>query len=272
MTTPEATNRNSGTSGRLEGRVAIVTGAASGIGRATAQRFAAEGARLVITDIDQDGLDATLSSLTGLGHLAIQGDIALEATAAALARTAVREHDRIDILINNAGIYHLMDVTAIDEAEFDRVIGINVKSMVWCCKHVLPVMERQRRGSIVNLASVSAFTGQEHDGQSQWLYNLSKAAAYQLSVSLATRYAPVGIRVNCICPGVVQTHLVHVEGPDAGPGADEKMWRDSAAATVPLGRPQQPEEIASAILFLASDESSVVTGAPLIADGGFLAR
>jgi NAD(P)-dependent dehydrogenase (short-subunit alcohol dehydrogenase family) len=252
--------------------VAIVTGAASGIGRATARRFAKEGAKVVISDIDQVGLDATLESLPGSGHSAVQGDIAREQTAVDLAETASREHDRIDVLINNAGIYHLMDVTAIDEAEFDRVIGINVKSMVWCCKHVLPIMERQRSGSIVNLASVSAFTGQEHDGQSQWLYNVSKAAAYQLSVSLATRYAPLGIRVNCVCPGVVQTHLVRAEGPESTPEADERMWRDAAAATVPQGRPQQPEEIAAAILFLASDDSAVVTGTPLVVDGGFLAR
>jgi NAD(P)-dependent dehydrogenase (short-subunit alcohol dehydrogenase family) len=252
--------------------VAIVTGAASGIGRATAERFAIEGAKLVITDIDAGGLERTSQSLAGDGHTLVHGDIASEQTAIRLAATAIEQHGQIDILINNAGIYHILDITEIEEPDFDRVIAINVKSMVWCCKHALPAMRRQRRGAIVNLASVSAFTGQEHDGQSQWLYNLSKAAAYQLSVSLGTRYAGEGIRVNCICPGVVQTSLVRAVPDRDEPEAENAMWQQSAAATVPLGRPSAPAEIASAILFLASDESSVVTGAPLFADGGFLAK
>jgi NAD(P)-dependent dehydrogenase (short-subunit alcohol dehydrogenase family) len=259
-------------SGRLEGRVAIVTGGASGIGRATAQRFAAEGARLVINDLDAGGLERTAASLSGSGHATVAGDVAVEDTARRLVATALEQNGTVDVLVNNAGVYHILDITEIEESEFDRVMAINVKSMVWCCKHVLPVMQRQRHGSIVNLASISAFTGQEHGGQSQWLYNLSKAAVYQLSVSLGTRYASEGIRVNCICPGVVETSLVRAVPDRDDPEAEAKMWRDSAAVTVPIGRPSAPSEIAAAILFLASDEASVVTAAPLIADGGFLAR
>ena len=201
--------------------------------------------------------------------LRVVGDVAQEETARQLAAAAA-SFGRLDVLVNNAGIYHRRDITDITDSDIDRMIGINVKSMIWCCKHSIPLMLKTGGGSIVNLASVSAFTGQEHEGESQWLYNLTKAAAVQLSVSLGTRYAAEGIRVNSVCPGVVQTNLVTV--PGATPKEHELMWRNSAAVTVPMGRPQQPEEIAAVIAFLASDDASIVTAAPLVADGGFLAR
>jgi NAD(P)-dependent dehydrogenase (short-subunit alcohol dehydrogenase family) len=253
----------------LSDKVAIVTGAGGGIGRATAELFAAEGARLVLNDVRAEAL-ADLD-LGGAGEVVtVPGDIAREETGRKLADAAIAEYGQIDVLVNNAGIYHILDITEIDEAELDHVLGVNVKSMVWCCKHVLPHMVERRSGSIVNLASVSAFTGQEHEGQSQWLYNLSKAGAVQLAISLGTRYAAEGIRVNAVCPGVVQTNLVG--DPDASEEELDAMWRAAAAATVPQGRPQSAREIAQVILFLASDASAVVTGTPVVADGGFLAR
>jgi NAD(P)-dependent dehydrogenase (short-subunit alcohol dehydrogenase family) len=258
-------------SARLADKVAIVTGAGSGIGQATAKRFAKEGARLVLNDLDDGRLATTMSFLRTDGHIAVPGDLSRENIAENLARRAVEMFGRIDILVNNAGIYHIKDITRIDEEELDRVLAVNVKSMIWCCKHALPSMIERRQGAIVNLGSVSAFTGQEHEGQSQWLYNMTKAAAVQLSISLGTRYAAEGIRVNALCPGVVRTRLVqeqfHLDDVE-----NDRMWANSGKKTVPQGRPSEPEELAAAILFLVSDDASVVTGTALVADGGFLAR
>ena len=257
--------------GRLADKVAIVTGAGSGIGQATAERFAREGARLVLNDLDEGRLAATMSALQTQGHVAAPGDLSTEETAEILARRAVDSFGKIDILVNNAGVYHIKDITSTDEDELDRVLAINVKSMIWSCKHVLPSMIERRQGAIVNLGSVSAFTGQEHEGQSQWLYNMTKAAAVQLSISLGTRYAAEGIRVNAICPGVVRTRLVQ-EQFKLDDAENEAMWTASGKKTVPQGRPSEPAELAAAILFLVSDDASVVTGTALVADGGFLAR
>jgi NAD(P)-dependent dehydrogenase (short-subunit alcohol dehydrogenase family) len=259
------------TDGRLAGKVAIVTGAGSGIGRATAERFAVEGARLVLNDLDEGHLTATLSALKTKGHLVVPGDLAREKTAEALVDRARGAFGQIDILVNNAGVYHIKDITRTSEDELDRVLAINVKSMIWCCKHVLPSMVERRQGAIVNLGSVSAFTGQEHEGQSQWLYNMTKAAAVQLSISLGSRYAAEGIRVNALCPGVVRTRLVQ-EQFGLSDAENEEMWNASGRKTVPQGRPSEPAELAAAILFLVSDDASVVTGTALIADGGFLSR
>jgi NAD(P)-dependent dehydrogenase (short-subunit alcohol dehydrogenase family) len=258
-------------SGRLANKVAIVTGAGSGIGRATAERFAAEGAHLVINDIDEGRLATTLSALKTGGHVGVPGDLSVEVTAAELVGRAQEHFGKIDILVNNAGVYHIKDITETTEAELDRVLAINVKSMIWCCKHALPSMVERRQGAIVNLGSVSAFTGQEHEGQSQWLYNMTKAAAVQLSISLGSRYASEGIRVNAICPGVVRTRLVQ-EQFALNDADNDVMWANSARATVPMGRPSEPSELAAAILFLVSDEASVVTGTAFVADGGFLSR
>jgi NAD(P)-dependent dehydrogenase (short-subunit alcohol dehydrogenase family) len=257
--------------GRLANKVAIVTGAGSGIGRATAELFAIEGARLVMNDVDEGRLAETLSALQTQDHDVVPGDLSLEKTAKALAQRALERFGKIDILVNNAGIYHIKDITATDEKELDRVLAVNVKSMIWCCKHALPSMIERRQGAIVNLGSVSAFTGQEHDGQSQWLYNMTKAAAVQLSISLGTRYAAEGIRVNALCPGVVRTRLVQKQFGLSDSENDE-MWANSGRMTVPQGRPSEPSELAAAILFLVCDEASVVTGTALVADGGFLAR
>ena len=173
---------------RLTSRVAIVTGAARGIGHATAWRLAAEGAKLVVNDHDGLRLERNIAALPGAGHRYQVGDISREATARELADLAIREFGRIDILVNNAGVYAFGDVTETTEADIDRVLGINVKGAIWCCKHVIPTMVTQHRGSIVNLSSVSSFTGHENEGLSTYLYSISKAAMGQLAVSLATRH------------------------------------------------------------------------------------
>ncbi len=252
---------------RLKDKVAIVTGAASGIGRATALTFAREGARLVLGDLDAQGLQALEHQLDGAQVRTVAGNIVDESTARALAQEAVSAFGRIDILVNNAGIHFARDITEMTVEEWDRLMDVNLKSMFLCCKHVIPHMLKRKRGAIVNLASISSFIGQEMDGVSTFAYNVSKAGALQLTKSLASRYASDGIRVNCVCPGNVETNIIR--RTTAAEVAE--FWRQASRAE-PIGRNAQPEEIANAILFLASDESSFVTGTPLIVDGGYLAR
>jgi NAD(P)-dependent dehydrogenase (short-subunit alcohol dehydrogenase family) len=252
---------------RLQDKVAIVTGAASGIGRATAILFAAEGARLVLNDLDPQGLEAVTLRAGRESARAVAGNVADEGVARQLAHEAISAFGRVDILVNNAGIHFVRDITEMTVAEWDRLMDVNLKSMFLCCKHVIPHMVKQKRGAIVNLASISSFIGQEMEGASTFAYNVTKAGALQLTKSLATRYASDGIRVNCVCPGNVETNILK----RGTPAEVAEFWR-AASRAEPIGRNAQPEEIANAILFLASDESSFVTGSPLIVDGGYLAR
>jgi meso-butanediol dehydrogenase / (S,S)-butanediol dehydrogenase / diacetyl reductase len=256
---------------RLEGKVAIVTGAGSGIGRATAQRFAQEGARLVVNDLRPEYLDDVLGDLGG-NHLGVPGDVSQEETAAALARAARDAHGRIDVLVNNAGIHWAQDITDTTVEDWDHVIAVNLRSMFLCSKHVLPTMLEQRSGSIVNLASVSSFIGQEFGGTSTYLYNVTKAGALQLARSLASRYAADGIRVNAVAPGATRTKQIRHLFPEQTEEEEEQIWQFAGTQLTPIGRVGHPDEIAAAILFLASDESSFVTGAYLLADGGYLVR
>jgi NAD(P)-dependent dehydrogenase (short-subunit alcohol dehydrogenase family) len=253
---------------RLQDKVAIVTGAASGIGRATALLFAREGARLVLNDIDQQGLEAVLTDLGKEKARAVGGDVAQEETARRLAQETASAFGRIDVLVNNAGVFLDKDITDMTVEEWDRLMDANLKSMFLCCKHVIPHMLQQKKGSIVNLASISSFIGTEMEGRSTFAYAITKAGVLQLTKSLTTRYAAEGIRVNCVCPGITQTNLIKHRG---SPEWVAEFWRTAGAAQ-PIGRPGRPEEVAQAILFLASDEASFVTGCPLLVDGGYLAR
>jgi len=252
---------------RLQDKVAIVTGAASGIGRSTAILFAREGSRLVLNDIDAQGLEALMLHMPRERVRTVAGNVADESIARRLAQESISAFGHIDILVNNAGVHFVKDITDMTVQEWDRLMDVNLKSMFLCCKHVIPHMLERRKGAIVNLASISSFIGQEMNGASTFAYNITKAGALQLTKSLATRYASDGIRVNCVCPGNVETNIL--KRPTQAEVAE--FWRDASRAE-PDGRNAQPEEIANAILFLASDESSFVTGAPLIVDGGYLAR
>lgn len=252
---------------RLQDKVAIVTGAASGIGRSTAILFAREGSRLVLNDLDAQGLEALMPQMPRDRVRTVAGNVADENTARRLAQESISAFGHIDILVNNAGVHFVKDITDMTVEEWDRLMDVNLKSMFLCCKHVIPQMLERRKGSIVNLASISSFIGQEMNGASTFAYNITKAGALQLTKSLATRYALDGIRVNCVCPGNVETNIL--KRPTQAEVAE--FWREASRAE-PVGRNAQPEEIANAILFLASDDSSFVTGAPLIVDGGYLAR
>jgi len=252
---------------RLKDKVAIVTGAGSGIGRATATLFAREGAQLALNDIDNRSLDRVAVEIGADRSRTVAGDIAKEDTARRLAQEAIAGFGRIDILVNNAGIHFLKDVTEMSVEEWDRLMDINLKSMFLCCKHVIPHMLARGKGAIVNLASISSFIGQEIEGASTFAYNITKAGALQLTKSLASRYAAQRIRVNCVCPGNVETNILKRDTPEEA----AEFWRQ-AARLEPMQRNAQPEEIANAILFLASDEASFVTGCPLLVDGGYLSR
>src|ERR1700678_2314623 len=193
---------------RLQDKVAIVTGAASGIGRSTAILFAREGSRLVLNDLDAQGLEALMPQMPRDRVRTVAGNVADENTARRLAQESISAFGHIDILVNNAGVHFVKDITDMTVEEWDRLMDVNLKSMFLCCKHVIPQMLERRKGSIVNLASISSFIGQEMNGASTFAYNITKAGALQLTKSLATRYALDGIRVNCVCPGNVETNIL----------------------------------------------------------------
>lgn len=257
--------------GRLDGKVAAITGAGSGIGRATAIMLAREGAKLVLCDTQRDYLERLRPLLTGAEHQFVLGDISLEETAAGIARTAHEKFGTLDVLVGNVGLMFFKDITEVTVEEFDRLMAVNVRGMFLACKHAIPAMLRQRSGSIIIVSSGSAFRGQEFDGVSTFAYNLTKAAVRQLAISLATRYAKDGIRVNAIAPGVTRTSQLRHFVPNLSDEQEEELFRGAAAST-PLGRYGNPEEIANAILFLASSEASFITGTTLAVDGGLLAR
>ena len=258
---------------RLEGKVAIVTGAGSGIGRATARRFVDEGAMLVLNDVSEEYLGELEAGL-GAGHAYVVGDVAQEATAELLAATARERFGRIDVLVNNVGDLFIAEITETSVEDWDRLMATNLRSMFLCCKHVIPTMLEQGGGSIVNLSSISAFIGQEAEegGPSFFAYGVTKAGARQLATNLATRYAKEGIRVNAVAPGATRTRQVRHFLPDLSEAEEDAIWDNAGAQGAPMGRVGRPEEIAAAIVFLASDEASFVTGTTLLADGGYTAR
>lgn len=252
---------------KLDGKVAIITGAASGIGRAATQLFAAEGARVVAADINANGHTVAQNVVAQGGHATfVQGDVSDAAVASRAVETALQTYGRLDILYNNAGIAPLGQdgmITNIDEADWDLILRVNLKSVFQCCKAALPAIAQSGGGAVVNTASITALLG--HIGQDA--YTASKGAIVALTRALAVEYAPQKIRVNVICPGVVRT------------GITEIMWSDMVPKAVfegvqraHLTRLGVPEDIARAAVFLASDDAAFVTGVVFPVDGGFSAN
>jgi NAD(P)-dependent dehydrogenase (short-subunit alcohol dehydrogenase family) len=247
---------------RLKDRVAIITGGGNGIGRATALTFAGNGARVVVADVDVQGGEETVRLVEQKGGSAvfIQTNVAKSADIKALVKGALEQFGQIDILVNNAGISNSevrsMDL---DEDEWDRVIDINLKGVYLGIKHAVPEMIKNGSGTIINTASLLGLKGQKY----QSAYNASKGGVVILTKNAALEYGKYGIRVNAIAPGVIDTNIIE------GWKQNERKWPIISKANA-LGRIGTPEEVANAILFLASDEASFITGATLSVDGGGL--
>ena len=255
---------------RLDGKVALITGAGSGIGRATAALFAREGARVAAADVSDAAAAHVVASIRedGGDAVAVCGDVASSADAERMVGETVAAFGRLDALVNSAGITarNALPQGASAEDVWDKVIEVNLKGTYLMAWHAVPEMERGGGGSIVNLASIMALVGYPAGmGGGFNPYNPSKGGVLQFTRTLAIDLARRNIRVNCICPGYVETNMTAPLTSDAEANVALKERH-------PMGRLGQPEEIAQAALFLASDESSFVTGAPLIVDGGYTAQ
>ena len=252
---------------RFGNQVVLVTGGSSGIGLATAKAFLTEGAKVAISARNLPRLRAATRSLRTFGDVRpIRGDVSNAADARRFARETERMLGPIDVLVNNAGIWIEKDLEAFTETEYDRVMDINLKGAFLCSKYALPGMVKRRRGVIVNVASDSAFLGAPGSA----VYGASKAGLLLMTKCMALEHARDGIRVNAICPGEVRTRMMEADARRLGLRFTEYYRRLSAR--IPMGRAADPDEIARSILFLASDESSFMTGAALSVDGGSTAR
>jgi NAD(P)-dependent dehydrogenase (short-subunit alcohol dehydrogenase family) len=252
--------------GRLDAKSAVVTGAAKGIGRATAELFADEGARLVLTDIDQSSLAAAAEEMRfkGAEVVEVPGNVAVPADAQAMISAAVSAYGGVDILVANAGVIPLGTIVDTSPEDWDRVMDVDARGMFLTCKYAIVEMERQRHGSIVCLSSISGMAGQ----RGQAAYGPAKFVATGLTRHLAIEWAEHGIRVNAVAPGTIETEAVRevVKTPEG------RRYVDLIREQHPMKRLGAPNEVARAILFLASDEASFITGAVLAVDGGYLAQ
>jgi len=251
---------------RLQNKNAVVTGGAGGIGRATSLAFAAEGARVAVVDLNTEAAEAVASEIRAAGGaaVAIAADVSNEADIERVVASVVEEFGSIDVVFNNAGIIRRTTAVETTVEEWDRVFGVNVRAIFLMCKHVVPIMAANGGGSIVNTGSGWGLKG----GGQAISYCASKGAVVNMTRALAIDHGPQGIRVNSVNPGDVDTGMLRDEARQLG---QDQAGFLAEAAERPLNRMGQPSEIAAAVVWLASDESSYVTGAALVVDGGGIA-
>ena len=248
---------------RLQGKIAIVTGAASGFGEGIARRFAAEGASVVAADMNLEGARRLAAEI---GAVAVGGDVSQGADARGIVDAAVRSFGGLDVVVNNAGTTHRnRPMLEVDEATFDRIYAVNVKSIYWMAQFAVPVLRRERNdgrsgGSIINIGSTAGISPRPG---LVW-YNGTKGAVNTMTMCMATELAPDNIRVNSVCPVIGATALVS----EFMGGEDTPELRERFLASIPLGRMSTPADIANACVWLAEDSSSFITGVLLPVDGG----
>jgi NAD(P)-dependent dehydrogenase (short-subunit alcohol dehydrogenase family) len=246
---------------RLQERIAIVTGGASGNGRAIAIGMAQEGAHVVIPDVNQQGAEATAQEIAALGRqtLVLNTDVCKVSDIEAMVQAVIERFGRIDILVNNAGIIVRQPMLEITEETWDRILAINLKGVFFCTQAVARVMIRQGKGKIINIASIAGVRAEPRRAH----YNTSKAGVIMLTKSAAVELAPFHVNVNAIGPGLIETPMTRDLIADVG---QAKYWQEN----IPWGRIGKPEDLVGAAIFLASDEAEYITGITIFVDGGFI--
>ena len=254
----------------LAGQAAIVTGAGRGIGRVTALELARMGADIVIAELDKANAEKVAAEVQALGHkaLVVPTDVTKMGDLKSMAEQTKKQFGRIDILINNAGIYRAAPSLEVTEEHWDAVLDINAKAVFFATQAVLPTMIAQKRGAIVSLASMAGKVG----SKTNLPYNASKAAVISMTKSLALAHGADGIRVNCVCPGFVETDMWTKVSQEQGAllGMTPEEFTRQRKNAVPLGRMETPQDVANVIAFLASPRADYMTGQALSIDGGLV--